>query len=177
VDPGSVLQPGSAIVRLTTPPPVRLRFRLPSRFLAGLDLSDPVRGTSAAFPGVTFTGQVVTVDPTVDRASRNFTAEAELDDPQGRLRPGLFLDAVAVLSARDDALVVPEIAVLFEGPVTYLYRIDEEGRARRAPVELGARAAGMVEIAAGLREGERIVVEGVQQLNDGAKVEAARAAS
>lgn len=177
VDPGSFLEPGSAIVQLTTPPPVRLRFRLPSRFLAGLDVGDPVRGNSAAFPGVTFAGRVVTVDPTVDRASRNFTVEAELDDQRGRLRPGLFLDAAVVLSARDDALIVPENAVLFEGPVTYVYRLDEEARARRTPVELGARAAGMVEITGGLREGDRVVVEGVQRLSDGAKVAVREAAS
>lgn len=172
VDPGAFVEPGTAITEITSPPPLRLRFRLPSRFLGELDVGDRVRGSADAYPGVTFEGEVVTIDPTVDRSSRNFAAEAEFRDPQARLRPGMFLDATVVLQERERALLVPQLAVRYEGPTVYVYRIDEEGRARRTPITLGARGDdGMVEVVAGLNEGDRVIVEGVQKVADGARVE------
>lgn len=171
VDLGAVLEPGDAIAELSSLPPVRLRFRLPERFLAGLDLGDAVIGTTAAFPDAEFMGRVATIDPTVDSDTRNVMAEAELADPQGRLRPGLFLDATVVLRTRQDALLVPEVALQVEGPVSYVYRVDEERRARRAQVAIGARARGQVEITDGLEAGDRVIVEGVQKVADGRPVE------
>ena len=171
VDPGAVVEPGSAIAQLTSPPPVRLRFRLASRYLDGLDVGDRVEGSTAAFPGQRFAGEVVTIDPAVDQSSRNVTAEAELADDEARLRPGLFLDATVVLRERDGAMLVPEAALQYEGPVTYVFRVDGESRARRAPVEIGSRRDGRAEIVRGLELGDRVVVEGVQKIADGALVE------
>ena len=84
----------------------------------------------------------------------------------------LSLDATVVLQERERALLVPQLAVRYEGPTVYVYRIDEEGRARRTPITLGARGDdGMVEVVAGLNEGDRVIVEGVQKVADGARVE------
>lgn len=171
VDPGTVVEPGSAIAQLTSPPPVRVRFELASRYLEGLDVGDRIAGSTAAFPDLRFEGEVVTIDPTVDRGSRNVTAEAELADSEARLKPGLFLDVTVVLRRREGALLVPDVALQYEGPVTYVFRLDEESRARRAPVEIGSRRDGRVEVLRGLDLGDRVVVEGVQKIADGALVE------
>lgn len=171
VDPGAIVQPGTPITQLTSPPPLRLRFRLPARYLAGLDVGDRVEGRTEAYPGRTFQGRVVTVEPTVDRASRTFAAEAEFTDPARRLRPGMFLDATVVLAEREGVLLVPEQAVLYEGPTVYVYCVDEEGRARRARITTGTRRDGMVEVVEGLAEGDRVITEGVQKVTEGTRVE------
>ncbi|HEY8020363.1 MAG TPA: efflux RND transporter periplasmic adaptor subunit [Thermoanaerobaculia bacterium] len=70
--------------------PLKLRFKLPERFLSAVRKGQPVRAAVDPYPGETFTGRVSLVGGVVDPATRSFNVETEFENRDGRLTPGLF---------------------------------------------------------------------------------------
>lgn len=70
--------------------PIKLRFRLPERYLGSLREGQAVRATVDPYPGQTFTGRVTQIGGVVDSATRTVMVETELPNSDGRLSPGLF---------------------------------------------------------------------------------------
>jgi membrane fusion protein (multidrug efflux system) len=104
----------------------------------------------------------------VDPVSRSVTVRAVVPNPDSALKPGMFLN---VRLARDerDALMIPEAALMPEQRRQFLY-VVEDGRALRREVRIGRREPGRVEVIAGLKPGDRVVVEGTQKVREGASV-------
>jgi membrane fusion protein, multidrug efflux system len=90
VDVGERLKDDSVAFVLVQTAPLKLRFRVPERFLAVVHPGQPVKATVDPYPEESFPGHVATVVGAVDPASRTFGVEAEFDNRDGRLRPGLF---------------------------------------------------------------------------------------
>ncbi len=120
-----------------------------------------------AFPGRDFPGVVRLVNLTADPLSKKFGVEAVFDNPEGLLRPGTFGDVVFELESHENALVVPQKAILEN---SYVY-VVEGGKAVKKAVTLGLQNTTMVEILTGLAEGAAVVVEGNYGLEEGAAVQ------
>jgi multidrug efflux pump subunit AcrA (membrane-fusion protein) len=93
--------------------------------------------------------------------------EGAVANPDLALRPGTFGEIVLEISSHEDALVVPQKAILSN---KYLF-IVEDGKAVRREVALGLQNSTMVEITNGLTEGDQVIIEGNFGLEDGAAVE------
>jgi len=96
--------------------------------------------------------------------------KAAVQNPDGRLRPGMFANLTVTIQLRKNAVVIPETALMVQGQTTTVFVVDEAGSVQPRPVKAGVRLAGMVETLEGLRAGETVVVEGVQKLGPGANV-------
>jgi len=120
-------------------------------------------------PGRAFTGRVTRVSPAVDVANRTVLVEAEVPNPDGLLKPGLF--ARGVLATRRDAAVpfVPEAAVSTFAGITKVF-VLAGGKAQERSVKLGRKQEGMVEILDGVRAGEQVATSSLAQLHNGAGV-------
>jgi len=70
--------------------PLKLRFRVPEKYLAEVHRGQTVKATVDPYPGQVFQGKVTVVGGVIDSATRSFTVEAEFANKDGRLRPGLF---------------------------------------------------------------------------------------
>jgi len=112
-----------------------------------------------------FQGVVAVVDTRVDTATRTIRVVGEFDNADDALRPGLFMTVELLLDRRPNALMVPEEALDPVGDRVYLY-VVRDGRARRQQVRVGQRLVGEVEVLDGVRDGELVVVRGVQRLRD-----------
>lgn len=173
VSPGQLLGPGTTITTLDAIDTMQVDFAVPEVHLAKLREGLVVEARSDAWTGEVFRGQVLSVDSRIDVATRSVTVRAAVGNPQSRLLPGMLL-TLNVLQSERQALAVPEIAVLQTGNVSFVYRVDAEGKAQRVPVRLGVREPGRVEVLEGLAVGDRIVVDGVVKLRPGqAVIEAA----
>jgi membrane fusion protein, multidrug efflux system len=168
VSVGSLVNPGTTITTLDDSSVIKLDFAVPENFLAGLREGLKVFATAAAFPDREFEGTVASLDSRVDPVSRSVTVRAVVPNPDSALKPGMFLN---VRLARDerDTLMIPEAALMPEQSRQFLY-VVEDGRAARREVRIGRRQPGRVEIVAGLKPGERVVVEGTQKVREGAPV-------
>ncbi|MBX5460928.1 MAG: efflux RND transporter periplasmic adaptor subunit [Steroidobacteraceae bacterium] len=172
VSVGSLVSPGTVITTLDDISVIKVDFAVPENFLAGLREGLKVTATAAAFAGREFTGTVTGVDSRVDPVSRSVIVRAVVPNPDGALKPGMFLNVRLARDARD-ALLIPEGALVPEQNRQFVF-VVEDGRAVRREVHIGRREPGRVEIVAGLEPGERVVVEGTQKVRDGSAVREAR---
>jgi len=120
-----------------------------------------------AIPGRDFRGAVRVVNLTADPLNKKFGVEVVIDNPDAVLRPGTFGDLVFEVQSHENALVVPQKAILEN---TYVF-IVEGGKAVKKNVAIGLQNTTMVEVLDGLAEGARVVVEGNFGLEEGAAVQ------
>lgn len=178
VSPGSLVTQTTTIATLDDIVRMHVDFQVPEAELASLSLGDKVTGSSVAYPGREFSGQVSTIESRVDTGSRAVTVRADFANDDHALRPGMLLD-VHIYRPQRQALVIPEIAVVQVGRDSYVFRVKDDGSVERVDITVGARRAGVVEIVEGLSVGDRIVVDGTGKLRPGLKIrdEAATAAA
>ena len=176
---GRVVSPGQVIARNTTLTwlvdldTVKVEVAVPERFLGQLKVGQTVELTVAPFPGEKFRGEVYFIAPQVDPTTRTALVKAKIPNATRRLKPGMFANLDLTLKLKDNAVVIPESAVMASGDRTLVYVVSADDTAQIRPVTLGIRMAGSVEVVTGLQGGERIVAEGVQKVRPGGKVKAA----
>lgn len=119
--------------------------------------------------GEALPGRLVAVSPTIDPASRTFTAEVEVNDPRGRLASGMYASVTFEMERAEDAQLVPAAALCSRGGRRGVFVVDGEVARFRALVT-GIEAEGAVQVLGGLEGGERIVVDGNAFLEDGQRV-------
>jgi membrane fusion protein (multidrug efflux system) len=175
ISPGALVTPGTVITTLDDDRSIKLDFTVPEAALAVLAPGQAIVASSDAWPGQAFAGRIAQVDSRVDPNTRAVKVRAELPNPDGKLRAGMLLRVQVRLPERQ-TLVVPEIAVLQEGEQGYVFRVGGD-TVEQVPVKLGSRSGGKVELASGVRAGDRIVVEGTVKLHPGSRVVEAGTAS
>lgn len=170
VSPGQFVTKGQTLTFLVDADPMKAAVHAPERYLSQLREGHVVELRVAAYPDEPFRGTVAFIDPQLDEATRTALVKAAVPNPEGRLRSGMLATARLALRVRDQALVIPETALLQQGDVISVFIVGPDDVAQPRPVTAGLRIPGGVEITAGLTEGERVVVEGLQKLRPGAKV-------
>ncbi|WP_224199738.1 MULTISPECIES: efflux RND transporter periplasmic adaptor subunit [Pacificimonas] len=171
ISEGAIVNAGSPIATLSDISRIKLDFTVPEQFLSSIEEGQPIEATAAAYPSELFRGQIDTIDPVVDPLSRSVTVRAVLPNPERRLRPGMLL-SVDVVSEERRSLAVPETALIAQGDQQFVFRIDENGIARRTAIETGLRQDGQVEVLGGLQAGDRIVADGTVKVRDDSPVSA-----
>jgi membrane fusion protein (multidrug efflux system) len=167
---GAYVSPGTRITTLDDLSRVRLDFSVPENVLDRLKLGQTVRAISAAFDQRAFEGKVSLIDPRVDAVTRSVRLTAEFANPDEALKPGMFLSVVLEVTAKNDAVIVPEEAIVGEGLRHLLYVVKDNVVERRV-VRIGQRQQGRVEIVEGVKPGETIIVRGVQRVRPGQTVD------
>ena len=180
VDPGNVIKAADAggLVVITQLEPISLVFSVPEdslrpilkRFRAGsavaVDAYDREGRTKLA------TGTLAAIDNQIDPTTGTVRMKATFENKDGALYPNQFVNARVLIDVLHDALLAPAEAVQRgpQGPYVYVVKPDNVVQLRR--VTVGANEAGTVAITSGVAAGEALVVDGVEKIQDGARVEA-----
>jgi len=114
---------------------------------------------AAAFPGEIFKGKVAGMTPVLDAATRAVQVRAEVQNPDNKLKPRMFVNAKMMIDL-GEKLAVPEAAVLDTGVRKIVYVNRDDGTMEPRVVRLGQKAQGYFEVLAGLEEGEMVVTSG-----------------
>jgi len=178
VNLGQVLQPGAPIVSLQSSDPIYAEFSLPQQALAQIQAGQSVAVVTDVFPGEAWDGTVEVVDVEVDSNTRNFRVRALVRNPDGKLRPGMFVDVRVRGPEPRDLLVIPASAVLFApyGDSVYITkeRTNEAGETHETVeqvfVRLGERRGDLVAVTSGLSPGDVVVSTGAFKLQNGMSV-------
>jgi membrane fusion protein, multidrug efflux system len=173
VDLGQYLSPGHQIVTLQSLDPVFVDFTLAERFLQALAVGQTVELEVAAFPGETFGGRLAAISPKVEARTRNVPLRAELANPGGRLRPGMFARVAVLTGGLEPVMTLPRTAVTFYPYGDSVFVISGEGDERvveRRQVTTGRVLDGRVEIIDGLSVGDEVVSAGQLKLRSGQRV-------
>ena len=170
VEPGNLAVPGQPLLVLDDPTRYRLEAEVGESATGRVRLGQTAPVVLDAL-GRTVEGRVAEMIPAADPASRSVTVKLDLPATAG-LRSGIF-GRVRFPGAERSVLLAPAAALVKHGQLTGIYVVDGQSVARLRLVTAGQRREDRVEILSGLHPGERVVVEGVDRVTDGGRVEAA----
>jgi RND family efflux transporter MFP subunit len=142
--------------------------------IVGLDIARVREGLAArirhhAWEDRLFEARVSRLAPTLDPETRTLRAEVSIDNDEGLLRPGMFVEVTMIAERRENVPVVPREAVTERGGRKVVFVLKGQ-RVERREVALGLGDDEIVEIRSGLEAGESIVVRGLETLTDGTRV-------
>ena len=188
VNLGQFVNPGDAIVSLQQLHPIYLDFSLPEQQMGKVMEGTQIRATIDAVPGQTFEGRITAIEPQVDPNTRNFTAQATVQNPNGALRPGTFAHVGFDLGGEREVVVIPQTAVSFNPYGNAVFVISKTKRAegekdmqgkpatgdklivKQRFVKTGATRGDLVAVTEGLKPGEQVVTSGLLKLRNDAEV-------
>ncbi len=176
INVGDYLKDGADMVNVEDIDAVLLDFRLPERFQTKIRAGQKAQLTVDALPGRPFSAIIQAVDPLIEPNGRSVGVRGCIDNRQQQLRPGMFARVNAVFGSRENALVIPEEAIIPQGGRTFVVKIvpgdkPEVKVSERVAVKVGLRLPGKVEILEGLSAGDTVVTAGHQRLQkDGTAV-------
>lgn len=166
---GALVSPGTAVATLDDISVVKLDFAIPETFMSSLHPGLEVEAAASAYKGQMFKGKVIAVDARVDSTTRSVNVRALVQNEDLRLRPGMLM-IVDLINDPREALMVSEGSVVPENGVQYLYVVGPDNIANRAPVTIGTRRNGLVEIVKGVKEGDLVIKEGMQDMRPNTRV-------
>jgi membrane fusion protein (multidrug efflux system) len=170
VSMGQFVTKGQNLTSLIDADTMKAEFNVPERFVGQLSQGQEIQARVAAYPDERFLGTVYFIDPQVNLETRTVLVKARLPNPDGKLRAGMFTNLNVIFHVREQAVVIPESALLLEGSRTSVF-IAQDSTAQLRSVTTGVRLAGILEILEGLAPGEIVIIEGTQKLSPGAPVE------
>ena len=171
VNLGDYVKDGADLVNIEDTSSMWVDFRLAERFLASLKPGQAVEIQLDAMPGRKFSGRVDAIDSLLDANGRSLLVRARLPNPGGELRSGMFARTRVVFAVREQALVVPEEALVPQGGKQYLIKVVDGPNggkvSQRLEAQIGMRLPGKAEILAGVTAGDLVVTAGQARLMRG----------
>lgn len=178
VDAGNLVSSGdtNGIVTIAQTQPISVLFSIPETSLAVVaeaaqrDTALPVQAWNREERQVLASGTLSSLDNRIDTATGTLRLRAQFANEDGGLFPNQSVNVRLRLS-NDETVVIPDAAVQFGSQGTYVYVVQDDDTAVVRTVSLGANSEGRVAVLEGLSAGDRVVLEGIDRLREGAKVE------
>jgi membrane fusion protein (multidrug efflux system) len=167
---GEYVTPQRAVVVLVKVNPLRMELQIAQERIAFVRPNQAVELRVDAFPDRVFRGTIRYISAAVRTDTRSLVAEALVPNEGGVLRPGLFATARVDLGQRRQAVLVPQRAVVAEAGTNRVF-VLENGRASERVVSVAERLDNDVVLERGVNAGERVLVDNLDRLSDGARVQ------
>lgn len=170
INPGQYLAPGDEIVQLVGLDPIYAEYSLPERHLSEIHVGQKVTVGVQAYPDTVFEGRIHAISPSIQTASRSVRIRALIQNPDRRLRPGMFAEVDTLLEERDRVLTLPERAVTYNPYGESVFVVNESDGKKTVEltqIKTGQVRDGRVEIISGLDEGTEVVSDGHNKLRNG----------
>jgi membrane fusion protein (multidrug efflux system) len=176
---GQYLSAGQAIVSLQALNPIYVNFGVPQQTVSQALVGRPLHVTKEDLPSVAFPGRVTAVDSVVNEATRNIQIQATLANPEGKLRPGMFVQVDLPLGASRSVIALPASAINYAPYGDSVFVItdlkDPSGKTYRGVQQQFVKIEGshgdQVAVISGINPGDEIVSSGVFKLRNGAAVQ------
>jgi RND family efflux transporter MFP subunit len=123
-------------------------------------------------PDYKWTGVVNFSDNAIDGNSGSLRMRAQVENPDGFLKPGMFGHARVASAQQYDAMLIPETAVVSDGPRKIAYVVGTDGKVGVKPLETGPVIDGLRVVRSGLSGADQVIVNGIQRVQPGAQVQA-----
>ncbi len=125
-----------------------------------MHVGEPVEVHVLAFPGRVFNAKISWVAPSIDSNTHRLSVRADVENPQGELKPGMFANFSIITGEAATAPAVPQRAIVYEGDTARVWVAEDDGMIAARSIRIGRIADGMVEILAGVSAGEKVVTSG-----------------
>jgi membrane fusion protein, multidrug efflux system len=179
VNKGQYLAGGDPLVALQSLNPIYVNFGVPQQAIGQVRVGRGVRITTESLGNVGFDGRVTAIDSVVDSTTRNIQVQATLSNPDGKLRPGMFVQTEMALGANQPVIALPASAISYAPYGDSVFIVsdmkDDKGHTyrgvRQQIVRLGPARGDQIAVVSGIKSGDEIVTSGLFKLRNGAAVE------
>ncbi|MES3630295.1 MAG: efflux RND transporter periplasmic adaptor subunit [Longimonas sp.] len=168
VSRGSYISPDTRIATLQRTDPMKVDFSIPEKYAGQAQPGQPVT-FSVRNSDASYTGEVVAIEPRISDETRSLRVRARAENGTGSLNPGSFADVTLTLGAMEDALVVPNFALVPNLGVQRVF-VYRDGTAQPQEVSIGMRTDRTIQIVEGLAPGDTVITSGIQELRPGREV-------
>jgi RND family efflux transporter MFP subunit len=170
VDAGETVAANAHLLRIVELDPITAVFFVTERDYARLSVGQQASLGTDAYPGVDFVGSVQRIAPVFSETTRQARIELLVENPDRRLKPGMFIRATVMLQRVEDAIIVPELALTQRDGREGVFMVDTDGKtARWQVIEPGIRQDGKLQVTGAALSGQ-VVVLGQQLLDDGSEL-------
>ena len=184
VDPGNYLQPSDAsgIVVITQMDPISVVFTTPESNLQRIsarlsaDAKLPVTVLNRDNTHPLATGTLTTFDSQIDVTTGTIRMRSTFDNPKGVLFPNQFVNVRLLVDTMTGATLAPNAAIQLGASGDFVYLLKDDSTVAKRDVAVGPSDGKHTVITSGLAAGDKVVIDGVDRLRDGAKVKIADAA-
>jgi biotin carboxyl carrier protein len=169
VRPGDLVTPRTPLLEIMDPASLVVRFSVPETHISNMREDAKAVVRLDAYPGKTFQAAISRIYPELARNTRTCLAEAKVLDP-AVLMPGQFARVSVELRTVEDAVVVPDKAVLSTAQGDMVVFVVNDGKAIRKKVKVGLEEKEKIQIADGIQAGEMVIFTGNEKLKNGMPV-------
>jgi RND family efflux transporter, MFP subunit len=185
-DLGQYIAAGTAVVSLESLDPIYLDFYLPQQQLAQISKGQKIRVTTSSYPDKTFDGSIRAISPRVDDSTRNVMVRAQLDNPDGLLRPGMYGNVTVTAGQPQEYVTLPQTAIVYNPYGDTVYLIEHADKDKNAKgkdakaqptlvvkqvfVTTGPKRGDQVAVLKGVKPGDVVVTSGQVKLHNGSAI-------
>lgn len=166
---GNVIKTGDSLFRVTSLDPLVAYIYIPEREFRRISAGQPVHISIDALDGPPLVTTVTRISPIVDPDTGTFKTTIEIHGSEGRIKPGMFGRMNIIYDKHENVLQIPRRAIIEHTGTTSVFVVEKEVAIRKQ-VKIGYSNEGMVEITAGLTDGEHVITIGHLGLKDESKV-------
>jgi RND family efflux transporter MFP subunit len=170
VEVGTMVAPGTPVARIVDLDPVKVTAGVPERYATDVSRGARAEVTFSVLDDEIFSGRISYVGSAVDPQNRTFPVEFTLPNPDRAIKPEMVADLTVVRREVEDAIVVPQEALVRveEGYVVFVVRPEgDDFVAEAREVSLGATQRNQAVVTRGLEAGDQLVVVGQEQVAGG----------
>ena len=135
-----------------------------------VSIGQPVEVRVLAYPGRVFKARLTWIAPSIDATTRRLPVRAEVENPDGALKPMMFASFSIITGGAVAAPAVPQSAVIYEGDSARVWVVLDDGSVATRSIKVGRTQEGMVEVTQGLAADEKIVASGTLFIDRAAQV-------
>lgn len=171
VDEGEFIERGKPMVDIVNVDKIKINVNVPELDIRYLKIGDQALVTIDAYPDTTIKGVVDFVAYKADPATKTFLVRVLVDNPNRKIRPGMITRLAFLRRIIPDAISAPLFALVDKGGERILY-VEKDGVAHSRTATLGVIDGERIQITKGLDPGDRLIVAGQTQVEEGMKVQA-----
>ncbi|HLI13683.1 MAG TPA: efflux RND transporter periplasmic adaptor subunit [Alphaproteobacteria bacterium] len=179
VDLGQYLNAGTTIATLQALDPLYVDFYLPQQALDQIKVGQAVTAKIDAYPGQTFPGQILAINPLVDASTRNVQVRATLRNPDHKLLPGMYATVDIATGKPQVYVTLPQTAITYNPYGNTVFLVEDKGKnaqgqpqlvAHQSFVTTGDTRGDQVAVLSGVKDGDIVVTAGQIKLRNGTPI-------
>lgn len=161
---------GQPVVSLMSYDKMYVEINLPEKNISDVKLGQEVIITNYTLTEDTITGHVTELSPIVSNETRTFAGKLQIDNPELKLRPGMFVKASIITAQKDSVVVIPKDIIMSGSRGKYVFVVSRNSAADDRRISTGISNQDNIEILEGLQPNDRLIVKGFETLRDNSKV-------
>lgn len=166
---GEFVQPGTPLFRVVKTDVVKISAGVPEKFMPHIKLGSQADIAFDILPDENFVGKVTFIGPSINKGSRTFPIEIELDNRAGRLKPEMFARVKIKRAELENVAVIPRDAIIETESGKFAF-VANGNLAHKRAVTIGAAYENEVWVSDGLKPGDQLIIVGHRDLVDGERI-------